>query len=101
MGANYFGIDLPNGTYYAGLVNDDGALTLYALGVNRSTIDVIPLDRGGVIDTALYLFAVSDGVRPELQQSQRDCTYYDYQIDIVAGKGEMSAVLHSVGCGEL
>ncbi|MCS7071092.1 MAG: PPC domain-containing protein, partial [Anaerolinea sp.] len=56
LAANYFFFDAEPGVYYAGLVNDDGLLELYAAGVRGAVMDVFRLGRGGTFDTSNYDF---------------------------------------------
>jgi len=92
LGANYFSVGLDEGAYYAGLINDDGALTLYALGVNADQVDVIPLERGGVIEPASYEHFYLMVFNPNYDENLTDCVYYDYEIDVSASDGKSEPV---------
>jgi hypothetical protein len=92
LAANYFEVTLPAGRYYTGLVNDGGLLDLWAVGVRGSEADVIPLARGGTIDTAGYDHYYLMVFNPQ-HDDPSDCRYYDYSIDLIAGKDVANTVL--------
>jgi hypothetical protein len=54
LGANYFRVAIAPGVYYAGLVNDGGALELWAIGVTTEKLEAMPLGRGGNFDVTQY-----------------------------------------------
>lgn len=88
LGANYFDVTLPDGLYYAGLMNDKGALELWAVGIAGEQVDAIPLGRGGMFDNTGYDNVYLMVFNPNYDEDVDDCTYYDYEIDVRAGKGE-------------
>lgn len=88
LGANYFDVTLPAGLYYAGLINDGGALELWAVGIAGEQVDAIPLGRGGTFDSAGYEKLYLMVFNPVYDEDVNSCIYYDYEIDLRAGKGE-------------
>jgi hypothetical protein len=86
LGANYFRLTLPAGNYYAGLVNDGGALQLFAVGVIDGRVDIFPLGRGGDFDRALYDDAYLMVFNPAYDDDMTDCIYLSYDIDIEPSK---------------
>jgi hypothetical protein len=86
LGANYFRLTLPAGNYYAGLVNDGGALQLYAAGVLDGRVDIFSLGRGGEFDRALYDDAYLMVFNPAYDDDMNDCVYLRYDIDIAPSK---------------
>lgn len=95
LGANYFAIDLPAGTYYAGLVNDGGVLDLWAIGVTDNKLEIFPLGRGGNFDTTSYRYVYLMVFNPVYDEDVEDCRYYDYDIDITTGKAPPHAPVGS------
>lgn len=92
LAANYFEVTLPAGRYYTGLVNDGGLLDLWAVGVRGAEADVIPLARGGTIDTTGYDHYYLMVFNPQYDDPA-DCRYFDYSIDLIAGKDAANSVL--------
>ena len=92
LAANYFEVMLPAGSYYTGLVNDDGLLDLWAVGVRGQEADAIPLARGGVIDTTGYDHYYLMVFNPEHDDPSQSCRYYDYSVDVVTGKSAPNVV---------
>ncbi len=88
LGANYFDVSLPAGSYYAGLINDEGALDLWAVGVNGEQVDAIPLGRGGTFNNTGYDSVYLMVFNPNYDEDVNDCTYYDYEIDVRTSKDE-------------
>jgi hypothetical protein len=87
LGANYFRVDLPAGVYYAGLVNDGGALDLWAIGVTSEKLEAIPLGRGGNFDQSRYDTVYLMVFNPVYDEDVNDCTYANYDIDVTPAKG--------------
>ncbi|MFN8378916.1 MAG: MXAN_6640 family putative metalloprotease [Anaerolineae bacterium] len=90
LGANYFRFNPRPGLYYAGLVNDDGQLQLWAVGVTGSALNAIPLGRGGVIDTSLYNSVYLVVFNPAYDDDMTDCVYQNYDIDVQVSKSPPS-----------
>lgn len=93
LGANYFRFDPPPGIYYAGLVNDDSSLELWAIGVTDSTVSAVPLGRGGVVDTALFDIMYLMVFNPAYDDDMSNCIYLDYEIDVQVSKSPPSPVV--------
>jgi hypothetical protein len=87
LGANYFRVDVAPGIYYAGLVNDGGALELWAVGVTTEKLEATPLGRGGNFDTSQYDASYLMVFNPAYDEEVNDCTYYSYDIDLTSAKG--------------
>ena len=92
LAANYFEVTLPPGRYYSGLTNDDGVLSLWAVGVRDQEADAIPLERGGVIDTTGYDHYYLMVFNPDYDDPEQGCRYYDYDLDVVTGKSAPNVV---------
>lgn len=88
LGANYFSLALDGDFYDVRLINDDGALILYALGVDGEQVEVIPLGRGGVVEPARYDNFYLMVFNPVYDENLSDCVYYDYQIDVTESDGK-------------
>ena len=88
LGANYFRVDVDHGVYYAGLVNDGGALNLWAVGVTSEKVEAIPLGRGGNFDSAPYEDLYLMVFNPVYDNDISDCRYYDYEIDLMSAKDD-------------
>ena len=86
LGANYFRFSAPAGIYYAGLVNDDGALQLFAAGIVNGQVDAIPLGRGGTFDSANYDDVYLMVFNPAYDDDLTDCIYLSYAIDVETSK---------------
>ncbi len=86
LAANYFAFDADPGLYYAGLVNDDGQLELYAAGVRGTVMDVFRLGRGGTFDTSNYDFFYLMVFKPQWDNDPESCVYDRYDIDIAISK---------------
>lgn len=86
MGANYFRLTLPAGNTYAGLVNDDGALQLFAVGVTADYINVFLLGRGGSFDSTGYDDVYLMVFNPAYDDDMTDCVYLNYDIDVSGSK---------------
>jgi hypothetical protein len=96
LAANYFELRPVPGIYYVGLTNDDGLLNLWGIGVRGQEADVIPLGRGGTVDTVGYDYFYLMVYNPIYDDTVGNCTYYDYSIDIAAGKGVLNPVARSI-----
>lgn len=92
LAANYFELSVPAGRYYTGLVNDGGLLELYGVGLRDNEADMIPLSRGGTVDTSAYDYFYLMVFNP-LAADPSSCVYHEYSIDIVGSKSEPAAVL--------
>lgn len=86
LGANYFRVTLPAGHIYAGLVNDDGALQLFAIGVTADRVVVFPLGRGDSFDSRAFDDVYLMVFNPAYDDDMSDCTYLDYDIDVSSSK---------------
>ena len=87
LGANYFALAPEEaGLYYAGLVNDDGLLQLWAVGVTADSVEAIPLGRGGSVDTSQFDYTYLMVFNPAYHDDVNDCRYSDYAIDISRSK---------------
>src|SRR5690606_6776029 len=86
LGANYYRVDVEPAVYYAGMVNDGGALELWAIGVTFEKVEATPLGRGGNFDTSKYEDVYLLVFNPRYGDID-DCTYYDYDIDLTTAKG--------------
>jgi len=87
LGANYFGVTLSPGTYYAGLVNDGGILHLWGIGIRGTEADTFDLGRGGTINTGGYDHYYLMVFNPVYDDDLTQCQYYTYDIDINVSKG--------------
>ena len=94
LGANYFRFAPPPGAYYAGLVNDDGSLELWAIGINGTDVEAISLGRGGVFDTSPYTSAYLMVFNPIYDDDMTDCVYRDYQIDVQQSKSPAAGIVY-------
>lgn len=92
LASNYFEVTAPAGRYYAGLTNDNGLLNLWAIGIRGHEADAIPLDRGGTIDTTGYDHYYLMVFNPLHDDPSRGCRYYEYDVDMVAGKSAPNTV---------
>lgn len=89
LGANYFGVEMPeDGVYYAALVNDGASLELWAVGVTEEKVEAARLGRGGNFDTSLYDDTYLMVLNPQYDNDVSDCVYYDYDIEVTPAKGE-------------
>ncbi len=86
MGANYFRVAAAPGSYYAGLVNDDGSLEIWGIGVNAERVEAFPLGRGGSFDTTGYDDFFVMVFNPVYDDDMTDCVYQDYDIDFEQSK---------------
>lgn len=93
LGANYFRFNPRPGIYYAGLVNDNGSLELWAIGVTASTVSALPLGRGGVVDTSAFDSMYLMVFNPAYDDDMSDCVYQSYDIDVQVSKSPPSPVL--------
>lgn len=93
LGANYFRFNPRSGRYYAGIINDNGLLELWAIGVTADTLDAIPLGRGGVVDTTPYSSVYLMVFNPAYDDDMTDCVYQSYEIDVEQSKSPAAAVL--------
>lgn len=96
LAANYFAFDADPGTYYAGLVNDDGQLELYGAGISGATMDVFRLGRGGSFDTSSYDFFYLMVFKPQWDNDPESCVYDRYDIDIAISKDPVAEPMRSV-----
>lgn len=94
LAANYFALDLPPDTYYAGLVNDDGQLDLWAVGVRGDEADSIWLGRGGSFDTGAYDYVYLMVFNTAYDNNVSRCAYADYSIDVSSSKEALAPVSH-------
>lgn len=92
LGANYFGLDVADGTYYTGVTNDGGHLNLWAIGITGDEAHIRSLGRGGIIDTTPYDHTYLMVFNPVYDEDVNDCTYYDYQVDVIVGKGNIGDI---------
>lgn len=92
LATNYFEVTLPAGRYYAGMVNDNGIMDLWGIGVRDQEADAFDLTRGGTIDTTGYDHYYLMVFNPQYDDPSRGCRYFDYSIDISAGKNAPNAV---------
>jgi len=96
LAANYFAFDAAPGTYYAGLVNDDGQLELYGAGIRGTVMDVFNLGRGGTFDTTSYDFFYLMVFKPQWDNDPEACVYDRYDIDVAVSKDLVAAPMRSV-----
>jgi hypothetical protein len=94
LGANYFRLSAAPGSLYAGLVNDEGALQLWGIGVTESDVDAIPLGRGGTFDTRPYASAYLMVFNPVYDEDLTDCVYQSYDLDVQSSKSPAVNVLY-------
>jgi hypothetical protein len=92
LGANYFEFSPDAGVYSVGLINDDAALDLWAVGVLDGLLDAFHLGRTGTIDTSAYDAVYLMVFNPVYDDDIYDCRYYDYAIDVTGGKGGLTAL---------
>jgi hypothetical protein len=100
LGANYFELALPAGSYYIGMINDGGALEVWAIGVTREgdsdiKLEAIPLGRGGTFDTTGYDHTYLMVFNPVYDEDVSVCRYYDYDIDVTPAKSARNLPLYS------
>ena len=93
LGANYFEFDAPAGVYEVELRNDRNELTLWAIGLNDDGLDVVDLGRGGGIDTTGYERMYLMVFNPLYDNDVDSCSYNDYQIEVLTGKGTTNPVI--------
>ncbi len=92
LGAGYFDLRVPLGTYRTSLFGDNGSLELWAVGVVGQEASVIRLGRGGNIDISLYDFNNLMVFNPAHDNSVEQCNYTRYGIEIYAVDGAPTPV---------
>lgn len=91
LGTNYFRVDVDAGEYSAALINDNGDLRLWAIGIIGNTLEATPLERGGNFDTSLYDDMYLMVFNPDYDDDLTDCIYEDYDIEVrPASSGRVS-----------
>lgn len=86
LGANYYEFALPPGVYDLRLTGDD-ALVMYAVGINGSQADFIPLEQAGAFDNSAYDVSYVVVFNTLYDQDVDDCRSVTYDIDVMAGSG--------------
>jgi len=92
LGANYFDFNAPQGNYDLVLHNNGNLLRLWAIGLTADNLEAIDLGRGGGIDSSLYDKVYLMVFNPTYDNNVDDCSYADYDIEVLNGKGTPNPV---------
>ncbi len=92
LGANYFDFAAPSGLYDVSLSGDDGQLQLWAVGLTDHDLEAVALGRGGSIDSSRYSKLYLMVFNPQVEADVNDCSYVEYKIKVLAGKGSPNPV---------
>src|SRR5690606_13210257 len=76
LASNYYEVALPAGRYDVGMVNDDGIMELWGMGIRGQEADAIALGRGGTIDTTGYDHYYLMVFNPQYDDPSRGCRYF-------------------------
>lgn len=95
LGANYYGLELAPGAYEANLIDDDGHLQLFMIGIAGGTANVFELGRGGIIEPGTYEYAYLMVFNPEYDDDTSDCDYDSYRIAITESSDKMAKVKYT------
>ncbi|MCC6804714.1 MAG: hypothetical protein IT319_17660 [Anaerolineae bacterium] len=92
LGANYFEFRAPRSVYDVELRSSNRRLELWAIGLQKSGLDAFALGRGGGINTNNYERMYLMVFNPAYDNNVNDCSYTDYQIAVMPGKGTTNPV---------
>jgi hypothetical protein len=95
LGANYFAFSMPPGVYQISLSGDNGALLLWAIGIQGTEAVEIPLGRDGLLSTHGYDYVYLMVFNPVYDEDVNDCTYGSYVLDVRLSSGEGAAATHT------
>ncbi|OLF81368.1 hypothetical protein AWH62_01465 [Maricaulis sp. W15] len=93
LGANYIAVDL-DGVYAFSLRGDDG-LELLALAHDGGEIQVIPLGRGGVVDTTAYDSVALMIFNRTMPEAPGVCSDVGYSLDVAPATSPAAAPAYS------
>lgn len=85
LGANFFHLKRPPGTYHVQVTGGNDLLTLWAIGIHDGEADVIPLGNGGTIRTDPYEYVYVMVFNEDYDSKIDRCDYVDYALKVTAG----------------
>jgi len=101
LGANYFEVALSDGVYTASLSGDEGGnLQLFAIGINGTKGDVIPLGRAGAFNASAYENVYLMVFNPDYDDDVSECAYLNYSINVQPSSSLPNAVDYSLDASQ-
>ena len=82
LGANFFHLKRPPGTYEIEVSGGNGDLTLWAIGIRDGEAQVTALERGGTVSTDSYDQVYIMVFNTDYDESVDDCDYVEYSLKV-------------------